>query len=41
MARVRTPHWFDPCELLTPDTRSELRPEFRRRQRGGGWMADD
>lgn len=35
--RARTTHWFDPCELLTPDARSELRPEFRRRQRGGGW----
>jgi hypothetical protein len=34
---ARTHHWFDPCELLTPDARSELRPEFRRRQRGGGW----
>ncbi|MCA9522055.1 MAG: hypothetical protein KC609_13835 [Myxococcales bacterium] len=39
---VRTVHWFDPCELLAPDARSELRPEFRRRQRGGGWVeADD
>ena len=35
--RARTTHWFDPCELLTPDARSELRPEFRKRQRGGGW----
>ena len=35
--RLRTVHWFDPCELLGPDARSELRPEFRRRQRGGGW----
>ena len=34
---ARTPHWFDPCELLGPDARSELRPEHRRRQRGGGW----
>ena len=33
----RTIHWFDPCELLTEDARSELRPEFRRRQEGGGW----
>jgi hypothetical protein len=30
-------HWFDPCELLSHDARSELRPEFRRRQEGGGW----
>lgn len=35
--RARTPHWFDPCELLGADARSELRPEHRRRQRGGGW----
>ncbi|MCA9576379.1 MAG: hypothetical protein R3B40_04765 [Polyangiales bacterium] len=33
----RTLHYFDPCELLVPDARSELRPEHRRRQRGGGW----
>ena len=37
LGRARTTHWFDPCELLAPDARSELRPEFRRRQRGGGW----
>ena len=35
--RARTVHWFDPCELLAPDARSELKPEHRRRQRGGGW----
>lgn len=35
--RARTVHWFDPCELLGPDARSELKPEHRRRQRGGGW----
>lgn len=35
--RVRTIHYFDPCELLAADARSELKPEFRRRQRGGGW----
>ncbi len=34
---ARTPHWFNPCELLRPDARSELKPEFRRRARGGGW----
>jgi hypothetical protein len=33
----RTVHWFDPCELLVPDARSEYRPEFRERQPGGGW----
>ena len=37
LASTRTPHWFDPCELLRPDARSELRPEFRERQPGGGW----
>ena len=34
---ARSHHYFDPCELLVPDARSELRPEHRRRQRGGGW----
>lgn len=33
----RSPHWFDPCALLVEDARSELRPECRRRARGGGW----
>ena len=37
LARATTHHWFDPCELLTESARSELRPEFRKRQRGGGW----
>ncbi|MBX3246914.1 MAG: hypothetical protein KF901_07015 [Myxococcales bacterium] len=37
LGSARTHHWFEPCELLTPDARSELRPEHRRRQRGGGW----
>jgi hypothetical protein len=37
--RVVTPHWFDPCELLSTQARSELRPEFRVRQPGGGWCA--
>ncbi len=40
LALARTDHWFDPCELLTADARSELRPEYRRRQRGGGWEPD-
>lgn len=39
--RARTHHWFDPCELLVPDARSELRPEHRRRQHGGGWEPRD
>jgi hypothetical protein len=34
---ARTHHWFNPCELLEPGARSELLPEHRRRQRGGGW----
>ncbi|MDD9940861.1 MAG: hypothetical protein OXU20_07495 [Myxococcales bacterium] len=37
LASTRTDHWFDPCVLLAEDARSELKPEFRRRQRGGGW----
>ena len=36
-AVARTLDWFDPCDLLKPGTRSEYRPEFRRRQRGGGY----
>ena len=38
LAHVATAHWFDPCELLTPEARSEYREEFRERQCGGGWM---
>jgi hypothetical protein len=37
LGEVRTLHWFDPCELLTSDARSELKPSCRRRQRGGGY----
>ena len=37
LAFARTEHWFDPCELLTVDARSELKAEFRARQPGGGW----
>ena len=37
LASSRTLHWFDPCELLKADARSEYRPEFRERQPGGGW----
>ena len=36
-AIARTQHWFDPCVLLADDARSELRPDMRERQRGGGW----
>jgi len=38
LAAARTVHWFDPCALLTEDARSELRPEHRERQPGGGWQ---
>jgi hypothetical protein len=37
LARSVTLHWFDPCELLTPDARSELKAECRVRDDGGGW----
>jgi hypothetical protein len=37
LASARTEHWFDPCELLRSDARSELKAEFRARQTGGGW----
>lgn len=37
-ARATTRHWFDPCELLAPNARSELKEEFRARQPGGGWQ---
>ena len=35
---ARTVHWFDPCEWLRDDARSEYRAEFRQRQAGGGWQ---
>jgi len=38
LAAARTSHWFDPCELLMPNARSEYREEFRERQCGGGWL---
>jgi hypothetical protein len=37
LARAQTIHWFDPCELLRPDARSEYRPEHREPDDGGGW----
>ncbi len=37
LARAVTPHHFDPCELLGSEARSELLPEFRERDEGGGW----
>ena len=39
LASARTTHWFDPCNLLLPDARSEFREEYRERQPGGGWYA--
>lgn len=38
LGRATTEHWFDPCELLAVNARSELRPEHRTRQEGGGWQ---
>ena len=38
LASARTVHWFDACELLRDDARSEYRAEFRERQPGGGWQ---
>jgi hypothetical protein len=38
LERSTTIHFFDPCELLTPDARSEYKPEARERQEGGGWI---
>ena len=37
LARATTMHHFDPCDLLRPDARSELRPEFREGEVGGGF----
>jgi hypothetical protein len=37
VARAITTHWFDPCELLREDARSELKEEHRERDEGGGW----
>ena len=34
LASSRTRHWFDPCDLLKPDARSEYRAELRERQAG-------
>lgn len=38
IARAVTAHWFDPCDLLVPEARSERREAFRERQPGGGWQ---
>ncbi|HMF44531.1 MAG TPA: hypothetical protein VKQ32_27845 [Polyangia bacterium] len=38
LASARTVHWFDPCELLAEDARSEYREDARERQPGGGWQ---
>ena len=37
LGHAKTTHWFPPCDLLAADARSELRLEFRERQRGGGF----
>lgn len=37
LGTTRTLHYFNPCELLGDDARSELLPEHRQRQSGGGW----
>jgi hypothetical protein len=37
LGRAETVHFFNPCELLVADARSELREEHRVRQAGGGW----
>ncbi len=37
LARVTTIHDFDPCTLLLDSARSELLPEHRQRDHGGGW----
>ncbi len=41
LAQAHTHHWFDPCELLKPDARSEYKAEYRQRQEGGGWIPKD
>lgn len=38
LERSTTIHFFEPCELLGDDARSELREEHRERQSGGGWV---
>jgi hypothetical protein len=38
LAAARTDHWFDPCELLHANARSEYREQYRERQCGGGWL---
>ena len=37
LAQARTIHWCDPCELLSDYAGSALKPDCRRRQRGGGF----
>lgn len=37
LERAITTHYFDPCELLREDARSELKAEHRERDEGGGW----
>src|SRR3989338_8560547 len=35
---ARTQHWFDPNEICDDNSYCELRPEFRQRQRCGGFV---
>ncbi|MBS2021707.1 MAG: hypothetical protein JST92_04815 [Deltaproteobacteria bacterium] len=37
LGSVKTSQWFDPCEVLSETSRSEIRAEFRERDEGGGW----
>jgi hypothetical protein len=41
LGKTRTANWYDPCGLLGEDGPSELKPEFRRRTKGGGWCLAD
>jgi hypothetical protein len=38
---IKTPLWVDPCMILSPNAPSELLPECRQRQQGGGWVLKD
>ena len=35
---ARTQHWFDPNQIVDDNSYCELRPEFRKRLRGGGFV---
>lgn len=38
LAYEKTQHWFDPNEIVDDNSYCELKPEFRQRQRGGGFV---